>query len=172
MKKYLFILMMFISPWLWGANYLLSWSAPNIQPIAYYEVKYSTNLPTWMVYTNTTKTNLIISTVNKMMYFTVNACQTTIKTNNWVELEWDISIGAAGYRIAYGTNSLKYNTTTNVGNVLRARVLGLKNQNTYFFGCKAYNTFDIESPFSNEVVFEVPSLVTNRVGVRVKITKL
>jgi hypothetical protein len=59
----------------------------------------------------------------------------------------------AGYRIHYGTESGHYTKTIDVGNVTQTTITGLAAGTTYFASGTAYNTFDLESAYSNEVQF-------------------
>ena len=76
-----------------------------------------------------------------------------------VTLAWDPSPGSdiAGYNIYYGPHTQVYTNTTPVGNVTNATIGGLLLGATYFFAATAVNTSGLESDFSNEVSYTVPS---------------
>jgi hypothetical protein len=77
-----------------------------------------------------------------------------------VTLTWDASTGGnvAGYRVYYGAGSRNYTNNLNVANQTAAAVTGLRPGIQYFFSVVAYNTWGIESEFSNEISFTEPSL--------------
>src|SRR5258706_7688021 len=62
----------------------------------------------------------------------------------------------AGYKLSYGTQSGVYTTTLDVGNVT-TWPLALTDGVRYFFAVQAYNTAGLISPFSAEVIFDVPA---------------
>ncbi len=76
-----------------------------------------------------------------------------------VTLVWNSSTNtdAAGYNIYYGPASGIYTNVFSVGNVTNATVSGLADGTTYYFAAKAYNSSDVESGFSNEASYAVPS---------------
>jgi hypothetical protein len=76
-----------------------------------------------------------------------------------VTLAWDASPGPgiAGYRLYVGGSSGAYSKVIEVGNVTSNRVSGLVNAATYFFAVTAYDTNNVESDFSDEICFTVPS---------------
>src|SRR5713226_4912787 len=82
-----------------------------------------------------------------------------------VSLAWDANTASdlAGYKLHYGNASSNYTQTIDVGNVTNAPVSGLQAGLTYFFAVTAYDTRGLESVFSNEVSYQVPSvpLTTN-----------
>ncbi|HWW83918.1 MAG TPA: LamG-like jellyroll fold domain-containing protein, partial [Vicinamibacterales bacterium] len=87
--------------------------------------------------------------VSNGMSFTV----TVVVTATWnANAESDI----AGYVLSYGTQSGVYSTSVDVGNVTGwqgAVTSGVR----YYFAVKAYNTSLQYSPYSPEVVFDVPT---------------
>src|SRR5689334_7012343 len=74
-----------------------------------------------------------------------------------VTLAWDPNPApdVAGYILHYGTNSGRYLTAVNVGNVTTNTVSGLAANVTYFFAVAAYNTSGQENDFSNEISYTV-----------------
>jgi fibronectin type 3 domain-containing protein len=75
-----------------------------------------------------------------------------------VSLVWDPSpdAGVGNYRVHYGTASGVYGQTTNAGLATNLTVQGLTEGNTYFFAVTAVGTNQLESDFSNEVIYNVP----------------
>ncbi|KRE36390.1 fibronectin type III domain-containing protein [Paenibacillus sp. Soil724D2] len=67
-----------------------------------------------------------------------------------VNLKWQSSLNATGYKVKYGTTSGSHPTTIDVGNALTKNVTGLTNGSTYYFVITAYNSAG-ESGVSNEV---------------------
>jgi hypothetical protein len=62
----------------------------------------------------------------------------------------------AGYRVHYGTASGSYSSVLDVGSATTATVSGLLEGQTYFFAVRAYNSYDLESDFSNELQWDAP----------------
>ncbi len=75
-----------------------------------------------------------------------------------VSLVWDPSpdAGVGSYRVHYGTASGVYGQTTNAGLATNLTVQGLTEGSTYFFAVTALGTNQLESDFSNEVIYNVP----------------
>ena len=71
-----------------------------------------------------------------------------------VSLEWDVNSepDIVGYRLHYGTSSGQYTTSVDVGNLTRATIQNLADENAYFFTVTAYNMAGLESQTSNEAV--------------------
>jgi hypothetical protein len=76
-----------------------------------------------------------------------------------VNLAWNRNLepNVTGYRLYYGTNPGSYTQQINVGNSISASVSGLTVGTNYFFATTAYDSLGIESPYSNEVSYTVPS---------------
>ena len=76
-----------------------------------------------------------------------------------VTLTWDPNTepDLAGYDIYYGTSSGNYQSKTDVGNVTTYTLNGLNIGVTYYLAATAYNAQGLESGFSNEVIYTVPS---------------
>ncbi len=70
---------------------------------------------------------------------------------------WDPNIESnlAGYKFYSGLSSRDYNVVVDVGNQNEYTVSNLNSGITYYFAVTAYNTLDMESDFSNEVVYTV-----------------
>ena len=77
-----------------------------------------------------------------------------------VSLAWDPSTNnvdgtpltdLAGYRIYYGTTSQVFDAVIDVGPVTTATVTNLLTGATYFFAVTCYDTFGVESAFSQEL---------------------
>jgi hypothetical protein len=65
--------------------------------------------------------------------------------------------GISGYRIYYGSSSGNYTNMVVVGNVTNTVISGLAEGKTYYFAATSYNVLGMESGFSNEAAFNVPS---------------
>ena len=78
---------------------------------------------------------------------------------NGVTLAWDRSPDSSviGYRIYYGAASGNYTNSVAVGNVTTNAVQGLTSGVTYFFAVTAYDASGLESSFSNETSYTVPT---------------
>ncbi len=75
-----------------------------------------------------------------------------------VTLAWDASISpVAGYRIYYGNGSGVYTNIIDVGAVSSATVSNLVAGSTYYFAATAYDTAGLESTFSSEISYAVPT---------------
>jgi len=75
-----------------------------------------------------------------------------------VTLAWDPSAGTniAGYHIHYGVTSGTYTNIVDAGNTVSATISGLIEGVRYYFAATAYDTDDLESDFSNEIVYTIP----------------
>src|SRR5262245_42045922 len=75
-----------------------------------------------------------------------------------VTLGWSPSpSAAAGYNVYYGTASGAYSTRVDVGTNLTCTVTNLQEGTTYYFAGTAYDDLLVESVFSNETSYSVPS---------------
>ena len=76
-----------------------------------------------------------------------------------VTLAWDRSPDptAVGYKMYYGVARGSYTSTRDVGNGTSTSITGLSQGTTYYFAVTAYNTAGLESGFSNEVGYSVPT---------------
>lgn len=76
-----------------------------------------------------------------------------------VTLAWDpsASAGVAGYNIYYGAASHTYTNMVAAGNATNVTVSGLVSGATYYFAATAYDSFGVESDYSSETNYTVPS---------------
>ncbi|MGA9450029.1 MAG: Ig-like domain-containing protein [Verrucomicrobiia bacterium] len=76
-----------------------------------------------------------------------------------VTLAWNPSTDptVVGYNIYYGGASGNYTNTLDAGNATNITVSGLVVGDTYYFAATSYNSSGVESPFSSEVSYSVPS---------------
>lgn len=74
-------------------------------------------------------------------------------------LAWDPSSdpSVVGYRLYEGTASQSYNSVLDVGSNLTATVLGLVAGETYYFAVTAYDISGLESTFSGQISYTVPT---------------
>jgi len=63
----------------------------------------------------------------------------------------------AGYRIHYGVVSRTYNQVFDAGNATNATVSNLTPATRYYFALTAYNGFGVESDYSTELTYFVPT---------------
>ncbi len=75
-----------------------------------------------------------------------------------VALEWDANSepDLAGYRLHWGTTSGTYTAVKDVGKSTTALATDLLPGGTYYFAVVAYNTEQLVSLYSNEVIYTVP----------------
>jgi hypothetical protein len=76
-----------------------------------------------------------------------------------VTLAWSSSAdtNVVGYRIYYGVASRSYTNMIDVGDALTATVTNLVEGTTYYFAATAYNILGMESEYSDEVLYMVPT---------------
>ena len=76
-----------------------------------------------------------------------------------VVLEWTPSddTNVVAYRIYSGTASQNYDSQVTVGNTNQATISGLADGATYYFAATCIDSEGVESDFSNEAIYEVPS---------------
>lgn len=79
-----------------------------------------------------------------------------------VNLDWDRSpsgTNVTGYNIYYGPASGSYTNEISFGNVTNCTISGLVQGGVYYFAATSYDSFGDESPFSNELEYQVPFLL-------------
>jgi len=88
---------------------------------------------------------------------------TNLSTPNRVTLAWDPSPDASvvGYKIYLGPTSAGYTNSVTFGNVTNAVISNLVASTTYYFAATAYDGVGLESDFSNETSYTVPTPPTN-----------
>ena len=76
-----------------------------------------------------------------------------------VTLAWNSSSDptVVGYNIYYGGASRDYTNTLSAGNATNITVSGLVMGDTYYFAATTYNSSGVQSPFSSEVSYSVPT---------------
>jgi hypothetical protein len=81
-----------------------------------------------------------------------------------VTLAWDASPDASvtGYRIYYGPATASYTNSASLGNVTNATLTNLVAGTTYFIAATALDAIGLESDFSNETTYTVPTTSTNQ----------
>src|ERR1035441_5835723 len=96
---------------------------------------------------------LILSGVPPLLF------QLPVPAAQSVVLAWmtSPSTNVVGYNIYYETACGDYNSEINVGNTNSATVTGLLDGTTYCFAATAVDSSGVESPFSNEAVYNVPT---------------
>jgi hypothetical protein len=80
-----------------------------------------------------------------------------------VTLTWSPSAdtNAVGYKIYYGGASGAYTNTLDVGNATNVTVAGLSEGNTYYFSATTVSSAGVESAFSNEASYAIPTNTNN-----------
>ena len=100
-----------------------------------------------------------------LFLFGIGVCVATVPSSAFatgsVTLAWNpsISTDVAGYRIYYGLACGVYNSTISVAGstATNATVTGLVEGATYYFAATAVDALGIESQFSNETSYSVPT---------------
>ncbi|MGB9700611.1 MAG: InlB B-repeat-containing protein [Thermodesulfobacteriota bacterium] len=92
-----------------------------------------------------------------------------------IKIAWDPNTESdlAGYKVYYGTSSGNYGTPINVGNVTTYTISDLTAGQTYYIAVTAYDTYNNESDYSNEVsgpateITQTYTVTTNPSGLQV-----
>ena len=86
------------------------------------------------------------------------ALGSTARAQSSVTLAWGASADSSvvGYRVYWGGASAHYTNVVDVGEVTSNAVANLQPGATYYFAVTAYDNTDLESLFSNELVYTVP----------------
>jgi Fibronectin type III domain len=88
-------------------------------------------------------------------------CSVPTPSTGSVMLAWNpsISTNVAGYKVYHGVASGVYNNTNYVtgSTSTNATVTGLVQGVTYYFAATAVDALGVESPFSNETIYSVPT---------------
>jgi hypothetical protein len=85
-----------------------------------------------------------------------------------VTLAWRSSAdtNVIGYNIYYGAASHTYTNMVTAGNALTATVSNLVEGTTYYFAATAHNILGMESDYSNETSYTVPTTALARLQIR------
>ncbi len=77
-----------------------------------------------------------------------------------VTLVWNPSADplVVGYNVYYGGASLTYTNKISVGAATNVTISGLVPGTTYYFAATSYNASNVESPFSSELTYLVPTV--------------
>lgn len=89
---------------------------------------------------------------------------------NWVSLAWNASTdqNVVGYNIYFGGQSGVYTNQIDFGKTTNGVIAKLSPGQKYYFAATAYNILDIESAFSGEVVYTLP---TNSCSLKINIDR-
>ncbi len=79
-----------------------------------------------------------------------------------ITLDWSASDSPSvtGYNVYYGTNSGNYPYKLDAGDSTSATISNLTAGVTYYFAATAYDESGEESPFSAEITFTVPGIIS------------
>jgi len=82
-----------------------------------------------------------------------------VQAGQSVTLAWNRSpdTNVVGYNAYYGVASRTYTNTINLGNTTKATISGLVEGATYYFALTAYNILGLESDYSSEISYTVPT---------------
>jgi hypothetical protein len=91
------------------------------------------------------------------LFLCIFACRATSS----VTLSWQESTDPAtvGYNVYYGGASGNYTNVVPAGDMTNVIISGLIAGNTYYFAATAYDDYDDESAFSNEISYIVPGIL-------------
>lgn len=87
-------------------------------------------------------------------------------------LAWDPSSDptVVGYRLYQGTASQQYNTMADLGSNLTAVVFNLVAGTTYYFAVTAYDSAGLESAFSGEISYTMPTSAPSSPGKQLQLS--
>ena len=90
--------------------------------------------------------------------------QFTVVAAGNVTLTWNPSADSnvIGYRIYYGAASRNYTNVVDVGGATNVTISNLVEGVTYYFAATAYNVLGMESDYSGEISYTVPSTAVNQ----------
>ena len=105
-----------------------------------------------------------------LLHNPIQALSAAIPPGQTVTLAWSPVTNAdlAGYTVYYGSASHMFTNKTSVGNVTNATISGLVGGGTYYFAATARSTAGLESSYSTEVAYLVP---TTRPAVQLQVTR-
>jgi len=110
-----------------------------------------------------------ISRRSKQLVFELVLCgvsvllfQLPVLATQSVTLAWSpiTNSDLAGYNIYYSSIRHTYTNVITVGNVTNATIAGLMEGTTYYFAVTTLSTAGLESDFSEEICYKVPSAAT------------
>ena len=94
-----------------------------------------------------------------LLHNPVQAFSATVPPGQNVTLAWNRSTDptVVSYNVYYGGASGNYTNTLSAGNATNATISGLVKGTTYYFAATTYSSSGVQSPFSNEVSYSVPT---------------
>ena len=105
----------------------------------------------------------LIETILILLFFALCTIPVPSAFAATVNLAWKASTGSNvdGYKMYYGTSSRNYSYDVNVGNSTSCSLSGLQEGRRYYFATTAYNTSDVESDYSPELSYTIPTSSTD-----------
>ena len=106
---------------------------------------------------------ILIETILILFFFALCIIPATSAFAATVNLAWNASSGSnvAGYKMYYGTSSRTYSYNVKVGNYTSCSLSGLQEGKKYYFAATAYNSSNVESSYSTEISYTVPTSATS-----------
>lgn len=104
-----------------------------------------------------------------LLHNPVQALSAIIPPGQSVTLAWNRSAdtNVTGYNLYDGGASHTYTNVINAGNATNATVSGLTSGKTYYFAATAYDSLGLESGFSSEASYTVPTTLP---GLKLRVT--